>query len=369
MSLLESKKVPLEKLRKKTDAAALGFATTDELMCNEQLIGQKRAVNAISYALEVDQKGYNLFVVGDPGSGRTTYTLRQMNERASAMPAPDDWIYAYNFDEPGEPLAISLPAGCGKKLASAMDDLVEDLKTNLGKAFDNSEYEDNKASLVKAFQENVGELMDSLRAYALEKNFSIKRTPQGFVNLPLIKEEAPKSEEADSEEEDGGEGEQSEPVLVTREMQPEEFEHLPEAEQGEIQKKSDDIAAHTLEILRTMREREKDLKEKIKELDGEICRTAIQPILSELREKFPDNGKLSDWMDKLADDIIENYGMFVAAARDENADIDFSRFTVNVFVSNDPEHGAPVIRETNPTYYNLVGKIEYESRQGYLYTD
>jgi lon-related putative ATP-dependent protease len=370
MSVLESKKVPLEKLKKRTDVASLGFATTEELMCNEQLIGQKRAVNAITYALEVDQKGYNIFVVGNPGSGRTTYTLREMKERASRMPAPDDWIYVYNFDEPGEPLAINLPAGCGKKLDSAMEDLVEDLKVNLGKAFDNSEYEDSKASLVKAFQENVGDLMESLRAYALEQNFSIKRTPQGFVNLPLIKEEEPAAESGSEETaEADGEHEEREPVFVTREMQPEEFEKLSEDEQGAIQKKSDDIAAHTLETLRAMREREKELKEKIKELDGEICRTAIQPILSELRESFSDDEKLSNWMDKLTDDIIENYGMFVAATREENAEVDFSRFTVNVFVSNDPDQGAPVIRETNPTYYNLVGKIEYESRQGYLYTD
>ncbi|MDR3279169.1 MAG: AAA family ATPase [Synergistaceae bacterium] len=366
MSVLESKKVPLKNLKKRTDVASLGFATTDELTCSEQLIGQTRAVSAISYALEVDRRGYNLFVVGDPGSGRTTYALRELRERAAKMKAPDDWIYVYNFDEPGEPLAINLPAGFGKTLESAMEDLVEDLKVNLGKAFDNSEYEDNKASLVKAFQENVGELMESLRTYALEQNFSIKRTPQGFVNLPLVKEKPPKPEETDEAPQ---ETEDAEAEFITREMQPDEFEKLSEEEQGEIQKKSDDIAQHTLETLRTMREREKELKEKIKELDSEICRTAIQPILSELREKFPQEEKLADWMNKLADDIIENYGMFVTATRDENSEVDFSRFTVNVFVSNDPEQGAPLIRETNPTYYNLVGKIEYESRQGYLYTD
>ena len=371
MSIFEAKKVPLEKLRKRTEASSLGFTTTDELTRNEQLIGQKRAVSAISYALEVGQKGYNLFVVGDPGSGRTTYTLRQLKERAAKMESPDDWIYLYNFDEPGEPIAVNLPAGWGKKLASAMEDLVEDLKTNLGKAFDNSEYEDSKASLVKSFQENVGELMESLRSYAKEKNFTIKRTPQGFVNLPMIKEETAKDEEAAGEdgetvsEENGS----HEHAPAAREMQPEEFEKLSEDEQNEIQKKSDDIAVHTLETLRTMREREKDLKERIRELDGEICRTAIQPVLSELREKMPKDEKLSNWMDKLAEDVTENYGMFVAAARDENAEVDFTRFAVNVLVSNDPEQGAPVIRETNPTYYNLIGKIEYESRQGYLYTD
>ncbi|MDR1916310.1 MAG: AAA family ATPase [Synergistaceae bacterium] len=366
MSVLESKKVPAEKLRRRTDIESLGFKTTEELACIDQLIGQTRAVSAISYALQVDRKGYNLFVVGNPGSGRTTYTLKEMREKAAKMKAPDDWIYVYNFDEPGEPLAINLPAGCGKKLALAMDDLVEDLKINLGKAFDNSEYEDNKASIVKEFQEGVGELMEGLRAYALEQNFSIKRTPQGFVNLPLVKIEAEKPDDDTDEESDALE---QEPKTVTREMQPDEFEKLSEEEQNQIQKKSEDIAQKTLETLRVMREREKELKERIKELDGEICRHEIQPVFSELRENFPDNEKLAGWMDGLADDIIENFGMFVAATRDDSADVDFSRYTVNVFVSNDPEQGAPVIRETNPTYYNLVGKIEYESRQGYLYTD
>jgi lon-related putative ATP-dependent protease len=152
-------------------------------------------------------------------------------------------------------------------------------------------------------------------------------------------------------------------------MQPDEFEKLSEDEQNAIQKKSEEIAQKTLETLRTMREREKELKEKIKKLEAEICRNATQPILSELRDKFQDNGKLTSWIDKLAEDIVQNFGMFVAATRDENTESDFSRFSVNVFVSNDPEGGAPVIRETNPTYYNLMGKVEYESRQGYLYTD
>ena len=360
MSLIDERRLPIERLRKKTDIEALGFKTTNDLTCMKQLIGQARAVGAVSFGLEVDRKGYNLFVVGNPGSGRTTYTLEAMKKKAQEMAAPDDWIYVYNFDEPGEPLAVNLPAGHGKSFAAAMDDLLEDLKTNLGKAFDNSEYEDNKTQVVKEFQEGVGELMDSLRKYALEQNFSIKRTPQGFVNLPLIKEE--QKQEGEGEEE-------REPKTITREMQPDEFDKLSEEEQNEIQKKSEEIAQKTLETLRIMRDREKELKERIKELESEICRNAIQPLLSELRSNFEGDGKLGEWIDDLTDDIIDNFGMFVAAAKDENAEVEFSRFTVNVFVSNDPEAGAPVIRETNPTYYNLMGKVEYESRQGYLYTD
>ena len=144
---------------------------------------------------------------------------------------------------------------------------------------------------------------------------------------------------------------------------------MSEDEQNAIQKKSEEIAQKTLETLRIMRDREKELKQEIKKLEAEICRNATQPILSELRDKFQDSPKLTGWIDKLEEDIVQNFGMFVAATRDENAETDFTRFSVNVFVSNDREDGAPVIRETNPTYYNLMGKVEYESRQGYLYTD
>jgi lon-related putative ATP-dependent protease len=384
MSIIESSKLPVEQLRRRTSVESLGFETTDELKCLKQLIGQPKAVSAVSFALELDRKGYNLFVVGNPGSGRTTFTIEAIKEKALGMNPPDDWVYVYNFDEPGEPLAINLPAGHGKTFASAMNDLVEELKVNLGKAFDNSEYEDNKATLVKSFQESVGELMESLRQYASEQSFSIKRTPQGFVNLPLIKEkeearETPDNEESGGErkpetaEKEGREDKEAkgdkEPKIITREMQPDEFEKLSEEEQNAIQKKSEEIAQKTLETLRTMRDREKELKQEIKKLEAEICRNATQPILSELRDKFPDSEKLARWIDKLEEDIVQNFGMFVAATRDENAETDFTRFSVNVFVSNDRENGAPVIRETNPTYYNLMGKVEYESRQGYLYTD
>jgi len=351
MSLIEAKSLVHSALRRRTDPTGLGFRTTDELGCFKGLIGQERAVRAVSFGLSVNSKGYNLFVVGNPGSGRTTYTLEELRNRAKEMPAPDDWIYAYNFDDPGEPLAISLPAGKGKELASELEDLIEDLKVPLSQAFDNSQYEDNKALLVKEFQEQVNKFMEELRAWALEKGFSIKRTPQGFVNLPMIHET----------DEEGTES--------VREMQQEEFEKLGEEEQKTLQKSSEEISQRTLETLRQIRDREKTLKEKIKTLEAEICRNAIQPLLNEIRDKFGVEGKLGAWLDDLTEDIIENFNIFLAAARDENAEVDFSRYSVNVFVSNDPEEGAPVIREPNPTYYNLVGKVEYESRQGYLYTD
>ena len=376
MSLLKDKKLTVTKLRRTADIESLGFRTTKSLQRLEALIGQERAVHAVSFGLTVQSKGYNIFMVGEPGSGRTTYAMQELTSCAAKMPAPDDWVYVYNFDEPGMPLAVRLPAGKGKELSKDAENAVEDLKSLLLKAFDNNEFEDNKAQLVKAFQEEVNKFMEELRKWAEEKHFAIKRTPQGFVNLPMIF--APPVNETDekvslpdnSSEEttaDEAEAKNAEPVL--REMQQEEFENLSEEEQERLQKASEEISQKTLETLRSIREREKDLKEKIKELEGQICRNAIGPILSELRTKYAPNKKLEEWFDDFTEDIVANFNAFLAAARDEAAEVDFTRYEVNSFVSNNPNDGAPVIRETNPIYYNLVGKVEYESRQGNLYTD
>lgn len=349
--------LPVERLRERTDAASLGIRTTDDIPPLEEFLGQARAVTAITFGLDVESKGYNIVVLGNPGSGRTTYSLERLRAAAQERPAPDDWVYVYNFDDPGQPLAINLPAGKGKVMGTAFDELIEELKTAISKAFEKSQYEDAKAQLVKDFQEEVNELMEEVKAWASENGFSLKRTPQGFVNIPLTEDENEDGEKA------------------RREIQQEEFEALPEEEQKRLQKKSEEVSLKTLETLRKIRDLEKSLKERIVKLEAEICRSAIMPYLSDIKERFGGAGGagestvLETWIDSLAEDIIDNFGMFVAAVKDENAEVDFTRYTVNVFVCNDPEDGAPVVWETNPTYYNLSGKVEYESRQGYLYTD
>jgi lon-related putative ATP-dependent protease len=351
MSEIKANKLSVDKLRKKTDVASFGFNTTSSLDCLKDFIGQERAVSAMSFGLAVKGKGYNIFVAGDPGSGRTTYANQRLNDIARKMPAPDDWIYVYNFDDPSKPLSIRLKAGKAREMESSFETLIEELKVAISKAFEKSQYEDSKAQLVKSFQEEVNELMEKVRKWASEKGFTLKRTPQGFVNIPM-KEDTDENGET-----------------ITREIQQEEFEKMDEAEQKELEKRSEEVSQKTLEVLRTIRDKEKTLKKKISDLEEEICRAAVTPYLEDIKEKYSDNEKLGKWIDSLAEDIVNNFNLFVAAAKDESEGVDLGRYSINVFVSNDPDNGAPVVWSTNPTYYNLIGKLEYESRQGYLYTD
>ena len=354
--ILLKRKLSPDSLRKIKPVESWKISSTNDIHIvkprkPEGLPGQQRAVEAMEFGLAVNGRGYNIFLVGQPGSGRTSYALERLQSKAQTLPAPDDWLYLYNFDKPGEPLAVSVPAGKGQKLADDLEELLKDLKITISKAFEQSQYEDAKASHVKKFQEKAGAIMDKLKAKAAKDKFSLKRTPQGFINIPLI---------ADKDENG---------KKIIREMKPEEYESLDSEQQKKFQEASEKISQRTLLGMREIRDMEKALKDKLSKLEAEICRAAITPSMNEICEKYSGNEQLLNWFAKMSDDVIENFGAFVTAAREENAEVDFTRYQANLFVSNDPSKGAPVIWETNPTYYNLSGRVEYESHQGYLYTD
>lgn len=351
MSLKDVLELNADRVRRMTDPASLECTSTEEVECLTGFIGQERAAKSMDFGLSINSKGYNIFVIGNSGSGRTTYALESLKKKSQEMDVPDDLVYVYNFDNPGEPIALPVPAGKGKEMESTFSALVDDLKGVISKAFEKGHYEDTKSQEVKLFQEEVNARMEEIKSWAWEKGFSVKRTPQGFVNIPL-------KEETDEE---GN--------VTKREIQPEEFEELGEDRQKALQDESEEISQKTLIILREIRDREKELKKKISELESEICKGAIEGTIEEVKDHFGFNDKINGWIDSFTKSVIDNFGMFVASARDDNAEVDFTIYNINPVVCNDPDKGAPVVWETNPTYYNLMGKVEYESRQGYLYTD
>lgn len=353
-----AKESPVDALRLKAsqvarlcDPRSLGFESTAELEPITSLIGQERALRSLDFGLQVKNSGYNVFVVGRPGSGRTTYVLNRLVELAKGEPAPSDWCYVFNFKNPGSPQALELPASMGRVFAKAVDDLIQDLRRLIPRAFEKGEYEEAKAVFIREFQEKVNDMMDELKRWAFERGFAVKRTPQGFVNVPLLEEEM-----------DGR--------PVKREMRQEEFEALSDEEKRALQRLSEEISNRTMEVLREIRNMEKDLQLKIKELDREICRNVVEQPIAELKSRFSFSDKIGAWLDDLMEDVLDNFGAFIAVSEEKDGDkLEFTRYKVNVFVSREEGEGAPVVRETNPTYYNLMGKVEYESRMGFLYTD
>ncbi len=348
---LKPHKLTASQVRRKTSPSTLNFASSFELEDLTHFIGQERAVQSIGFGLSVESSGYNIFVVGEQGSGRTSYALKSAREKAAHMPAPDDWIYVCNFESPSTPLAINLPAGRAKEAEGDFTKLIGEMKSVISAAFEKSSYEEAKSQEIGAFQDVITKMMNTVREVAEKDGFHVKRTPQGFVNIPL---KSVKTEDGKEE---------------VKELETEEYEALPEKEQKRLKSVSDAITSKTIEILRQIREEERALKSRLGDMESDICRTAIKPYIEEIRSKYAKSEKFATWIDSMERQIVNNYTMFIASSRDDSSEADFSPYKINVLVSHDPKGGAPVVLETNPTYYNIAGKMEYESRQGYYYTD
>lgn len=347
----------IEKLDKKAlrlvcDLKNVNFETTAEVDPLQGMLGQERAVKATEFGLRIKRPGYNIFMTGLPGTGKSSYAQSIVKKLSAEEAVPDDWVYVYNFENPGEPIALNLPAGSGTDLRQHIEELLEDLKETIPKAFDGEDYETQKNAYVKEFQEARSEHLEELNKFAQEKGFALKRTSSGFVTIPLH------------------EGEQ---------VDEEEYSKLDQETRDEMEKKSTEVQIKAMEIMRRVQKLEKDLKEKLKELDKKIGYTAIGHLFSDLMEEYDQYPAVKDYLQAFQEDVISNLSDFRSDEEEQqNPLLMFQqqsqkqsdrRYEVNLFVDNRHSEGAPMVYETNPSYYNLVGRVEYENRFGTVVTD
>lgn len=166
------------------------FETTDELDNNGLVYGQERGIAALQFGLSINAKGYNLYIEGPSGVGKTMYTKQYVTEIASKQKTPDDWCYIYNFDNPNEPIAVSLPAGEGRNFASTMESFVEDIRKYLKRTFNNEDFEKEKSLIKQKYEEKREKLLDTLNKETLKNNFQVKAAPNGIYMLPVFKGKA-----------------------------------------------------------------------------------------------------------------------------------------------------------------------------------
>ena len=162
------------------------FETTDELDDSDLIYGQDRGIKALEFGLSVDSKGYNLYLEGPSGVGKTMYTKKYVSKVASKKKVPDDWCYIYNFDNPNEPIAISLSAGLGKEFKKDMDDFISDIKNDIKSTFVNEDFEKQKKLMQSKFEQNKDALLDKLNKDALKYNFQVKATKSGIYMMPIV---------------------------------------------------------------------------------------------------------------------------------------------------------------------------------------
>lgn len=346
------KKLTHRDLRPSCEMDGIPFETTAEVPPLEGMIGQERAVKATEFGLRIKRPGFNIFMTGLTGTGKSSYAQSIIRKISADEPVPDDWVYVYNFEHPGEPIALNLPAGTGAKFCHRIEELLEDLKQAIPKAFDGDDYERQKSVFVKEFQEARALLLEELNKAALEKGFALKRTTSGFVTIPLQ------------------EGEQ---------ISEEDYAKLEQEKKDELEKKSTEVQLKAMEIMRRVQKVEKELKEQLKELDQRIGLAAIGHLFSELLEEYEHYTAVQKYLQSYQEDVLSNLADF-RGDEDEQQNTMFwlrrqsqeqteLRYIVNLLVDNRETKGAPMVYETNPSYYNLLGRVEYENRFGMVVTD
>jgi lon-related putative ATP-dependent protease len=340
------------------DPSSCDFKTTAELPEISEIIGQDRAVASVAFGMKVTDGGYNIYAAGPTGTGKASTVYAFLTKQAASLPAPDDWVYVYNFSTPHKPNAIRMPPGKAQQFRKDMDKLVEDLQGAITHAFEGEEYEKQRRAIAQQVGEKQESKLTALRQKAQETRFSMVRTPAGLAFVPV---------NADNENEP---------------MSREQYEALPPEEQKRIDDGLEVLNEELQGIMRLVRQDEKGGRDSMRDLDREVTSFAAKHLIDEMCERWCAVPEMVDYLHTLLDDVLENAEDFkksddespvmfmgIPVSPKQRAEGAFSKYKINVLVDNSGLQGAPVVTETNPVMQNLVGRIEHQAQFGALLTD
>ncbi len=339
-----------EKCRNVCPDVVFDCKSTADLSPLSGIIGQDRAVRALQFGLNIEDKGFNVYVSGMPGTGRKTAILDFVKELAKARPTPSDWCYINNFKDPINPRALELPPGKGREFKKEMEKFVGSVVGALRSAFESDDYVKKRTSSLRSIEEERSELTSRINQIAEEGGFALQQSQIGLVLIPVVNGQP---------------------------LNEQEFMQLPQSAQQKIQKKREVVQGKIFSSFRSLRDLERKAEEKVKNLNREVANFAMEPFLSVLREQFGGSKEVSEFLKEVQEDILENLPTILQGQQKE-AQIPFlmgpapdpaRNYAVNLIVDNSELEGAPVVIELNPSYYRLFGAAEKEARFGALVTD
>lgn len=349
---MPSRKMKPEELKKMCDPAVFPFKTTEDYVFEHEPLHQERGVSSIDFGLNVKSDGYNIFVCGAAGTGRNTQVKKAVYALAAEQKPPDDWVYVYNFAHEDEPMAISLPAGKGKVFRKDMEEMVEELKIEVPKAFESEDYEKRKHDLLGEYKQKRDATLQEIEDKAFKEGFVLKQTATGVILVPRAGDKP---------------------------MEPEAYERLSNEEKEKIDKKKDELHVKIEQTLSEVRAMEKEVKNQIKKLEKKIALFSVRHIIDELRARYGKFENVIQHLNRVQEGILENVDVFKEEEEIPAASIfgvkvpakesGLKKYRVNLLVDHSQSEGAPVIIEPNPTYYNLLGRIEYVAHFGSMTTD
>jgi len=348
--------------RRRCDAAALDFETTDELAPPgepaEQLLGQERALEAIRFGVGTELYGFNLFVLGPAGTGRHSFVQRFLAEQAREQAAAADWCYVNNFAQEQKPRALELPAGRGRELREHVHRLLEEALTAVPAAFEGEDYQTRRQAIEDEVREHQSQGLETVQKHAQEQGIQLLQTPTGMAFAPVRDGEV---------------------------IDPQSFQQLPEDERERIQNDIEALGKELRSAMQAVPVRVREARERIRELDREFAAYAVGGLFDELEERFTDLPAVVEHLERMRADVIEHVDRFrgeaeapqgqsqapmpAAAAGASSRQLLEQRYGVNLLVDNADAAGAPVVFADRPVHGQLLGRIEHRAEMGALSTD
>jgi len=342
--------LPLDKLRKEVDLKLIPCKTTADVSPLEEIIGQERAVKALKFGLDIEERGFNIYVAGYPGMGRMTAIQDFLEKIAKTKPTPPDWSYVNSFSNPYQPRAMKLPTGKGKDFRKDMKIFIEEAQSAITKAFESEHYAKKKEATIKSIEQERNELFAKLNKKAQEEGFLIQSTPVGLLLIPIVK---------------------------GKPLSDEEIIALSPKNRQEIEERRGRLKSELRNAMRQLRDMERKISEEISKMNQEVALYAMGHLVTGLLEKYEGLPQVAAYIEEVRDDILQNLSLFLEEPKAPQLpfpvpwmkELRLRKYEVNVVVDNSELKGAPVVIEFNPTHKNLFGRIEKEAQFGALITD
>ncbi|HDT13046.1 MAG TPA: ATP-binding protein, partial [Candidatus Aminicenantes bacterium] len=345
--------LPADELRWTCRPEDIPVASSAEASPCEEIIGQERALRAIQTGLDIKSLGYNIFITGMVGTGRTTTVKQLLDQLEKGGKTPDDILYVNNFKYPDEPVLIMLPAGRGKAFSEAMAKLIDLLKTNIPNLLKSPYYSEKRDAIVEAQQKKQRELLKAFEEEVAQEGFSVVQVQMGLFSRPdLI------------------------PVIDGQPMPFAKVEGLvkegkvPKEKLDALREKYETLTSKLEAVFERLKEIDEESRALLRDWDEESITPVIRDAIANVRERF-DFPKIAAYLDEVEKALVKTLDVFKSQKKeDKQAAEDFLEYRVNLLVDNSDQRGAPVVMETNPNYVNLFGSIESTiTRVGISQTD
>ncbi|MCU0610487.1 MAG: AAA family ATPase [Candidatus Eisenbacteria bacterium] len=336
------------------DETALGFSSTEHVAPPAEILGQERAIEALTLALEIEADGYNTFVAGEPGTGRSTAVRSLVERYAAGKPAPPDLCYVHNFHDPYMPRALRLQAGLGRRFREDMHNLVGSLRTKLPLLLESDQFSDQRRAVIERRKEREQALHRDLEREVTEASFALAQVQVGSYTRPelvVVIEEQPVTVE------------QLDGAVAAGKLSAERAQSLRE--------KYRQLSVLLESVFKQSRALEREVQIELERIAHELAKPLVHGHVADLTERYPCE-EVCAYLDEVEASVLSNLDAFAKTDEDQQAQGEerFLSYSVNVVVDNGSLRGAPVVFETAPTYTNLFGLIEKSfDRSGQVHTD